>query len=126
MLAPFLLLLLPAHVTTPANPDVNKANAQAAAYLQKLRETGDFDYVSRAQKLIDQSLSRDPGNYEALRLSNEVDLNWHRFAKVAETSRTLAVMKPDDPRNWGTLGDAQMELGQYGAAADSYQHMVNL
>ena len=142
MLAPLLLLLVPANVLAAANTDsrvvqceralatdpqkLDNYNALAAAYLQKLRETGDFDYVNRAAKIIDQALSREPANYEALRLSNEVDLNWHRFNKVAETSRKLAAIKPTDPRNWGTLGDSLMELGQYDAAADAYQHMVDL
>ena len=121
MLLPFLVLFLPAHVDS----QIGAYNTQAAAYLQKLRETGDFDSVRRAQKLIEQALALEPGNYEALRLSNEVDLQWHRFAKVAENSRKLAATKPDDPRNWGTLGDAEMELGQYNAAADAYQRMVN-
>ena len=35
-------------------------------------------------------------------------------------------MQPDDPWNWGTLGDALMELGEYSAAADAYQKMVRL
>jgi tetratricopeptide (TPR) repeat protein len=33
---------------------------------------------------------------------------------------------PDDAWNWGTLGDALMELGQYDGAADAYQKMVSL
>src|SRR5215472_7111853 len=103
MLAPILILLLPArllpaHMGAAGNTDARIARAEralasdpqnadsyselAAAYLQKLRESGDFDYVNRAAGIIDQALSRDPGNYEALRLANEVDLNWHRFSKV--------------------------------------------
>src|SRR5256714_15624196 len=33
---------------------------------------------------------------------------------------------PDDAWNWGTLGDALMELGQYDGAAEAYQKMVSL
>jgi tetratricopeptide (TPR) repeat protein len=45
---------------------------------------------------------------------------------VAGESRKLAGMSPKDPRNWGTLGDALMEMGEYDKAADAYQHMVDL
>jgi tetratricopeptide (TPR) repeat protein len=45
---------------------------------------------------------------------------------VAEDSRELTRMAPDDPWNWGTLGDALIELGQYDEAAEVYQKMVTL
>ena len=55
-----------------------------------------------------------------------MELERHEFAKVAEDSRQLTKMAPDDPWNWGTLGDALIELGQYDAAAEAYQKMVSL
>jgi tetratricopeptide (TPR) repeat protein len=98
----------------------------AVSYLQKLRETGDGSYLERAGQVLDAVLQRDGKNYEALRLRNEIQLNLHQFAAVAEDSRTLAKIAPGDPRNWGTLGDALMEMGEYDRAADAYQQMVNL
>ena len=71
-------------------------------------------------------VSADSHDYEALRLRSEMELERHEFAKVAEDSRQLTKMAPDDPWNWGTLGDALIELGQYDAAAEAYQKMVTL
>ena len=111
-------------VTAPS--DLEKRNAQAAAYIQKLRETGDGGYLERAGKILDGVLAEESNNYEALRLRNEIALNLHQFAAVAEESRKLAAMSPKDPRNWGTLGDALMEMGEYDKAADAYQQMTDV
>ena len=109
-----------------ADPDsAEKLNSLAAGYIQKLRETGDGGYLERAGKILDTVLAHDAANYEALRLRNEIALNLHQFAEVAVESRKLAAMSPQDPRNWGTLGDALMEMGKYEDAADAYQEMVN-
>ena len=61
-----------------------------------------------------------------MRLRSQIELERHNFTKVAEYSRDLTATSPDDPWNWGTLGDALMELGQYDKAADAYQRMVSL
>jgi tetratricopeptide (TPR) repeat protein len=91
-----------------------------------MRETMDPDYLNRAARIVDSVLSADRRNYEALRLRSAIELERHNFPGVAENSRELMHMQPDDPWNWGTLGDALMELGEYSAAADAYQKMVRL
>jgi tetratricopeptide (TPR) repeat protein len=98
----------------------------AGAYIQKVRETTDFSYLDRAAKILDNVVAADSRDYEALRLRSEVELERHNFARVAEDSRRLIQMAPEDPWNWGTLGDALIELGQYDAAAEAYQKMVTL
>ena len=100
--------------------------ALAAGYIQKLRETGDGGYLDRAAKIVDALLAKDSGNYEALRLRNAIALQLHEFGSVVEQSRKLAAIAPRDPRNFGTLGDALMEMGEYDRAADAYQQMVDL
>ncbi|MBL8176317.1 MAG: tetratricopeptide repeat protein [Bryobacterales bacterium] len=99
---------------------------QAREYLQKMRETTDYGYADRAQKLVDQALRRMPENYEALRVQNEIDLFRHAFPKVVARARMLAAADGKDAGNWAMLGDALMEMGEYGAAEDAYQKMVNL
>lgn len=98
----------------------------AKAYIQKMRETVDFGYLNRASEIVEKILARDGGNYEALRLRSEIAMERHEFALVAEYSTEIIKFAPDDAWSWGTLGDAQMELGLYDQARDSYQKMVSL
>jgi tetratricopeptide (TPR) repeat protein len=106
--------------------DLHYQNRLAAAYIQKVRETTDFSYLDRASKIVNNVVANDRHDYEALRLRSEIELERHNFARVAEDSRELTRIAPDDPWNWGTLGDALIELGQYDAAAEAYQKMVTL
>jgi len=98
----------------------------ASSFIQKMRETMDPGYLDRAAKIVEAVLAAEATNYEALRLRSEIELERHNFTKVAEYSQALTEATPEDPWNWGTLGDALMELGQYGKAADAYQKMINL
>jgi tetratricopeptide (TPR) repeat protein len=98
----------------------------AGAYVQKTRETTDYSYLDRAAAILDGVISTDDVNYDALRLLVETQLERHLFAKAAESSRRLIRIAPDDPWNWGTLGDALTEMGEYNDAADAYQRMVTL
>ncbi len=106
--------------------DLHYQNLLAGAYIQKMRETTDFGYIERAEKLVTHVLSVETSNYEALRLRSEIGLERHRFAEVAGFSREMIRTAPYDAWNWGTLGDALMELGGYDEAADAYQKMMSL
>lgn len=106
--------------------DLHFQNLLAGAYIQKMRETTDFGYIERAEKLVAHVLSVENSNYEALRLRSEIGLERHRFAEVAGYSREMIQTAPYDSWNWGTLGDSLMELGQYDEAADAYQQMMSL
>lgn len=106
--------------------NLHYTNLLAASYVQKMRETTDPSWLERAGKLIDSSLAQDSRNYEALRIKNEIELERHNFRQVAAASLELTRLAPDDPWNWGTLGDALMELGRYPEAAEAYQKMVTL
>ncbi len=98
----------------------------AGAYVQKTRETTDYSYLDRAAAVLDKVLGSDNSNYEAQRLLTVTRLERHLFAQAAESSRRLIAINPADPWNWGTLGDALIEIGDYDAAADAYQKMVSL
>jgi tetratricopeptide (TPR) repeat protein len=106
--------------------DSHYQNLLAGAFIQKMRETTDFGYIDRASRIVSRVLSIEPDNYQALRLRSEIGLERHQFAEVAEFSREMTSKAPDDAWNWGTLGDALMEQGQYDGAADAYQKMVSL
>jgi tetratricopeptide (TPR) repeat protein len=110
--------------TKPEN--LHYQNLLAGAYIQKVRESMDYSYLDRASKILGDVLAQDSRNYEAARLRTEVALERHDFKTAAEYSRQLTDWAPGDSWNWGTLGDALIEMGNYDGAADAYQKMVNL
>jgi tetratricopeptide (TPR) repeat protein len=98
----------------------------AATYLQKMRETSDFGYVEKAEKLVAKVLAAHPGDYEARILDTEIELNRHHFKQVVQNSERLSETAPEDARTWGMMGDALMEIGDYDRAASAYEQMVML
>lgn len=117
-----ILFLLMTQLVAAATPTSDHAVQQARDYLQRMRETTDYSYAARAQKLIDSA----PKSYAAQQVQVELHLFRHEFPQVIALSRKLAESNPKDPVNHATLGDALMETGQYDAAADAYQQMVDL
>jgi tetratricopeptide (TPR) repeat protein len=110
-----------------ASPDDLQLEAGLiSAYLQKLRESADYTYLDRASKLVNNMLDKDGGNFTALRFENEIDLQRHEFRTVAERAEDMAKYAPSDAGNWGNLGDALMELGEYERAGQAYTRMFAL
>lgn len=106
----------------PAN--IQTQTLLAAAYIQKTRETADPGYLERSDALVKRVLERQPRNYEAWRLRNIIELTRHHFSVVADYAGQLTTWAPTDPQNWGTLGDALMELGRYDDASKAYNKMA--
>jgi tetratricopeptide (TPR) repeat protein len=110
-----------------AQPEVfHYQNLLAGAYIQKVRESMDYSYLDRASQILNNVLAADSKNYEAARLRTEIALERHDFKSAAEYSRALTEWAPNDSWNWGTLGDAYIETGNYDKAAEAYQKMVSL
>jgi tetratricopeptide (TPR) repeat protein len=110
-----------------ASPDdLRLQSGLVSAYLQKLRESADATYLDRAAKLVDRMLEADGGNFTALRFENEIGLQRHEFQTVAERAEDMAKYSPSDAGNWGNLGDALMELGEYERAGHAYSRMFAL
>ncbi len=97
-----------------------------SAYLQKLRESADGGYLDRASRIVSRMLEKDGGNFTALRFQNEIDLQRHYFKTVAQRAGSMAKYDPSDAGNWGNLGDALMDLGEYGRAGEAYRRMFSL
>src|SRR3984893_14398639 len=91
-----------------------------------MRETSDFGYVEKAEKLVAKVLAAHPGDYEARIVDTEIELNRHHFKQVVENAERLSQTAPEDARTWGMMGDALMEIGDYDRAASAYEQMVKL
>ncbi len=109
-----------------APDDLKLQSGLISAYLQKVRETSDFDYLTRASKIVDRMLEKDGGSFSALRFENEIDLQKHDFKAVAERAEDMLKYEPSDAGTWGNLGDALMELGEYDRAGRAYLKMFTL
>lgn len=101
-------------------------NQLASAYMQKARETSDFDLNAKADDAIERSLEIEPANYDALKLRAKLQLTYHRFAEALETARRAQVVRTDDHDVWGQITDALVELGDYEGAVKAAQTMVDL
>ncbi len=86
--------------------------ALGSAFLQKMRETTDFQYMRRAAALDETVLRADPDSYDGARLSIEIDMHKHDFPKAAENARVLSEKDSTDTGMLWLLGDALMEMGK--------------
>lgn len=109
---------------SPNNPE--SYNLLAAAFMQKARESGDFAFNSRADGVLNRSLEIDSANYDATKLRAKLLLTYHRFSEALEVAQRAQAMRPDDHDVYGALTDAQVELGNYPAAIEAAQRMVDL
>ncbi len=101
-------------------------NLLASAFMQKARETGDFGFNARAEGALLRSLEVDPENYDAIKLRAKLLLTYHRFGEALELARRAQALRPHDHDNYGALTDALVELGDYPAAIEAAQKMVDL
>jgi tetratricopeptide (TPR) repeat protein len=100
-------------------------NKLAVAYIRQARETGDFSLNQNAQNAVDRALEIAPGDYDAQKLKASLLLTFHRFAQALEYGKKLQEKNPRDAFIYGILTDANVELGNYEAAVEAVQTMVD-
>jgi tetratricopeptide (TPR) repeat protein len=100
--------------------------AAAASLMNEARVRGDAALYRRAEEACDRALAIDPAFYDALRLRGWIYGGQHRFAEAAEAARRAQRMRPADPFNFGALGDALVEMGEYAGAEAAFQTMIDL
>jgi tetratricopeptide (TPR) repeat protein len=100
---------------------VNLANA----YLQKVRETADPSLYSKADDLLERAGKLEPHNPELFATEGILALARHDFAAALERGKQALALDPENACYYGIVGDAQIELGMYDEAIESYQEMVN-
>jgi tetratricopeptide (TPR) repeat protein len=96
----------------------------ADALLRQSRVTGDGRLPARAGSLLTSVLKDTPGHYDALRMLGAVYLSQHRFRDAQEVGQRARDLRPSDAWNYGVIGDASIELGEYEDAFAAFDHMV--
>lgn len=110
-----------------ANPaDAGAAILLADALLRQARAATDGRAANRAADVLGAVLKDDPGQYDALRLLGAVELSRHRFRDALDIGRRARDQRPKDAWNYGVIGDAHLELGDYAEAFEAFETMASL
>ena len=113
--------------TLRLNPDdVPSLEALSGNYLQKVREVGDPTYYAKAEGLLRRALVLKPGDADAETLMGTLQLARHQFASALVWGTEAHAQDPYAANALGVIGDAEVELGRYDAAAATFQQMVDL
>jgi tetratricopeptide (TPR) repeat protein len=76
--------------------------------------------------VLNAVLKEDPGQYDALRMLGAISLSQHHFREALDLARRARDLRPDDAWNYGVMGDALIELGDYPKAFDAFDKMMAL
>ena len=96
------------------------------ALLRLSRASSDGRTASRAADVLNAALKDNPGAYDAMRMLGAIDLSLHRFKDALEVGRRASEMRPQDAWNYGVIGDALLELGDYDQAFAAFDQMMQL
>jgi tetratricopeptide (TPR) repeat protein len=110
------------------HPEDNKARLSLASlFIQEARVTGDYSYYDRAaMKQVNQVLTTDSVNFEALLYKSLLFLSQHHFADGLEYATKAQQINPYNAFVYGMLIDANVELGNYTAAVQNSDKMVSI
>lgn len=96
------------------------------ALMQKARETADADYYRHAERAYRKALALNPKNLDATTGLAWVYGGRHEFELSIQSAEKAVALDPNSSLAYGLLGDAAVELGDYDAAFEHYQKMLDL
>ncbi|EST32779.1 hypothetical protein N566_19780, partial [Streptomycetaceae bacterium MP113-05] len=99
----------------------------AAAELEEARATLDAGRLGPAGRALRRSLSLKPqGNYPAAVGQGRLANARHEFGRGRAYGKRATRMAPDRPDGYAVLADAEIQLGNYGAARRAVQRLLDL
>ena len=101
-------------------------NHLAIALSRRARETSDVTYYAQAEEALRKSMELAPADFESQKIHVWLLLGRHEFPAALEAATILNKKVPDDILVYGFLVDANAELGNYDAAENAAQWMLNL
>ncbi len=109
---------------SPGNPDA--LASLGLAYQVRWRETGDASFLPRSNAALSAALGARRHDPTATLGLGNLALIRHQFARALVVGREAQELAPYSARPYGVIGDAQIELGRYPAAFESFERMVSL
>jgi len=101
-------------------PTATGFNFLAQMYLQRGRLTGDVATYAQAKTALEQAVLLAPNDLSSRAMLASVLATTHDFAGAARDAAALVSQDPNDVGAAAVLGDAQLELGDYADAAQTY------
>jgi tetratricopeptide (TPR) repeat protein len=95
------------------------------AYLTRFGETEDPDFYPPAQHAFETALRLEPNDPSALASMAQLQLSRHQFPRGLALAERARSINPSTVHIDGLITDAQVELGRYGAAAQTLQRYVD-
>lgn len=111
-------------LSAPQHADAHAA--LALALTQRARERADVTDYDRAEAAVARALELEPGNLAAERVRVWARLGKHEFAEALALAQALNKRIPDDLMSYAFLVDANAELGNYAAAEEAAQWLLDL
>jgi tetratricopeptide (TPR) repeat protein len=105
--------------------DIIAQNWLAEIYLQRVRETGSYEWLRRASEAARRSLAsvRAEQNTTGLFMQARVEYESHHFAAARDRALALTKIETGKSRAFALLGDALLEFGDLDLAAAAYEEM---
>jgi tetratricopeptide (TPR) repeat protein len=106
--------------------DVRSLTLLGLALQQRMRETADAAYLTRAEAAVERALRIAPRDAQAIGALGSLRLSQHRFREALVLGRRAVRLAPHTARNLGIVGDALVELGRYDEAFATFDRMAGL
>ncbi len=95
-------------------------------WVRKARRSGDEGFYLNANACAELALQHSENHPEAMNLRAIALLNAHRFAEARDQAKAIVKEHPENAMAWGSISDAELELGNYEASVDAAQKMLDI
>jgi tetratricopeptide (TPR) repeat protein len=95
------------------------------AYLTRYGETEDPAFYPKARQAFETALKLGPNDFSAVSGMARLELSQHHFRRGLALAEHARQINPSTVQVDGMIADAQIELGRYGAAADTLTRYVS-
>jgi tetratricopeptide (TPR) repeat protein len=106
--------------------DVEAAVSLADTLMRLARVESNGGHAVEAESVLRAALREEPGDYTALKMLGATYLAQHKFRDAVDAANRAIAVRDSDAWNYGVLGDAYLELGDYDRAFAAFDTMARL